>query len=162
LTSTQLINLTTGPGLFIFIGRGDLGPGVRSAIAGIILNVVLSTTLIWRFGFPGAVYGTALSVSLGTMYFIYIFHRQTRYPFSFLLAPYAKPLALGFIFALVAKLFVPIDRLGWAGLAATALLFAAVYLIGLILSRYFDEFDLRTISHVLEVRKAFRRMSDIA
>jgi O-antigen/teichoic acid export membrane protein len=162
LTPVQLINLTSGPGLFIFIGRGHLGPGVRSAVAAIVLNVVLSATLIWRFGFPGAVYGTALSVSIATIYFVYVFHRQTGYSFSFLLMPYAKPLAIGLIFAFAAKMFVPIDRMGWAGLGATALLFAVVYLTGLILARYFDDFDMRTIGHVLEVRKAFRRMSNIA
>ena len=162
LTSVQLMNLTSGPGLFIFIGRGELGPGVRSAVGAIVLNVVLSATLIWHFGFPGAVYGTALSVSIATIYFIYVFHRQTGYAFSFLLMPYAKPLALGLILVLAAKIFVPIDRLGWAGLVATALLFAVVYLIGLTLARYFDDFDMRTIGHLLEVRKAFRRMSNIA
>jgi O-antigen/teichoic acid export membrane protein len=162
LVSVQLINLTSGPGLYIFIGRGNLGPGVRSAIAGIVLNVALSTALIWRFGFPGAVYGTALSVSLATIYFVYMFHRETEYPFSFLLAPYAKPLTVGFLITIGARKLVPIDRLGWAGLGITALLSAVVYLTGLILARYFDDFDLRTIGHMLEVRKAFGRMSNIA
>jgi O-antigen/teichoic acid export membrane protein len=162
LTVVQFINLASGPGLFIFIGKGELHPGVRSAVVGIVLNVALSTIFIMRFGFTGAVFGTALSLSVASIYFIIMFHQKTGYPISLVLSPYAKPLSWGVFLAFVAKESLPIDRLGWAGMTITALVLAAAYLGGLVVVGYFDAFDMRAIRQVLELRKAFRRTSDIA
>ncbi len=52
---------------------------MQSAGVGLILNVFLSLGLIYRFGFAGAVLGTAISIVSASMYFLYLFHHSTGY-----------------------------------------------------------------------------------
>lgn len=162
LTVVQFINLASGPGLMILIGKGDLLPGVRSAVAGIVLNVTLSTVLIIRYGFTGAVFGTAVSLSLASLYFIVMFHQRTGYSFSSVLEPYLKPLIWGALLTFIAEVTVPLGRLHWYGLVVTAVAFTAAYLAGLFLLRYFDAFDIRALEQLLAMRRVPRRASDVA
>jgi O-antigen/teichoic acid export membrane protein len=162
LTSVQFINLTSGPGLLILLGRGILRPGVRSAVVGVIANLVLSTIFITLFGFTGAVYGTSLALLIATVYFIVTFHRVTHYPISQLLMPYAKPIAWAASLALVARLAIPIHQLRWVGMTITAMAFAALYGTALILVGYFDAFDLRVVERFLTVPKALKRIAFVA
>ncbi len=64
LVVVNFFNLATGPGFLIFAGSGYMRPGIQSAILGVVLNVVLSLGLIYKFGFAGAVLGTASSLIL--------------------------------------------------------------------------------------------------
>lgn len=71
---------------------------------GIVLNVIPGTILIARFGFAGVVIGTAISLSIASLTFVAVFHKQMNYPASLILEPYTKPLAWGVVLALIAKL----------------------------------------------------------
>jgi FkbM family methyltransferase len=151
LTVMQLVNLTTGPGFFISIGKGNLWPSVYLAVMGIVLNIILSTILIRRFGFAGAVIGTAISLSIASLSFVAVFHKEMSYPASLILEPYAKPLAWGVVLALVARLILPINHLSWAGMINTAVIVAVAYIAGLVVLHYFDAFDLHIARQVLMI-----------
>jgi O-antigen/teichoic acid export membrane protein len=158
----QFFNLASGPGLFILVGKGLLGPGVRSAVVGVVANLVFSTIFIVLFGFAGAVYGTSLALFIATTYFILEFHRVTHYPVSKLLMPYAKPLTWAACLALVTRILIPIHRLRWTGMTMTTAAFAILYGMGLLIIGYFDAFDLRVLERFLPIPKAFRGISFVA
>jgi len=162
LTGVQFINLTSGPGLLILLGKGLLEPGVRSATLGVIVNLISSTIFIVLFGFAGAVYGTSLALFIATAYFILAFHRVTHYPISALLTPYAKSFAWAACLALLAEVVVPIRQLTWTGMTITAAAFATIYGMGLLLLRYFDAFDLQVLTRFLPIPKAFKGISFVA
>lgn len=162
LTAVQFVNLASGPGLMILIGKGDLLPGVRSALAGIILNLTLSTVFIMRYGFPGAVFGTALSLSLASIYFIVMFHQRTGYPFYSVVEPYIKPFVWGAVLTLIGERILPLSRFHWTGLVVTALGFGCIYLGGLLVLKYFDAFDIRALERLFAMRKVIGRASDVA
>jgi O-antigen/teichoic acid export membrane protein len=162
LTVVQIINLSSGPGLFLLIAKGILGPGVRSAMLGTIVNLVLSTVLIIFFGFAGAVYGTALSVSLATGYFVVMFHRESGYPLAKFLVPYLKPFAWALLLATITRLAVPVGQLRWFGMAVTAAAVATAYVAGLALLQYFDAFDLRALERLSPNQKLLRRVLRVA
>ncbi|MGB7436460.1 MAG: oligosaccharide flippase family protein, partial [Candidatus Acidiferrum sp.] len=76
LLAFNFFNLLTGPGFLILIGKGNLRPGLYSAILGIALNVTLSLVLIRLYGFRGAVIGTSVSLLLASLLFQYQFWRE--------------------------------------------------------------------------------------
>jgi FkbM family methyltransferase len=149
LTVTQLINLATGPAFFIFISKGDLRPTVYFAMAGIVLNVILSTALIARYGFAGAMIGTAISLSIVSFGLVAVFHKRMNYPARLFLAPYLKPLALGTVLALIARMTLPINRLGWSGMILVSSIVSLSYFAGLVALKYFDAFEFSIAKKVL-------------
>jgi FkbM family methyltransferase len=166
LTVTQLVNLSTGPAFFIFISKGNLRPTVYLATVGIILNVILSTALIARYGFAGAVVGTATSLSLVSLSLVAVFHKQMKYPARLYLGPYLKPLALGTVLALIARFTIPVSRLGWGGLVLVSSIVTLAYVAGLVALKYFDAFDFSIAKKVLmmipfvDLRRLRRRILD--
>ena len=122
------------------------------------MNLVLSTILIIYRGFAGAVYGTVFSLIISAVYFIVVFHRETGYPASCLLAPLLKPLTWAVIVAFSIKYLFAVNRLGWIGLIVTSAVFVTIYAVGLMLLRYFDAFDLQALEKVMPIPKLIRRM----
>ena len=59
-----------GPAYWVLAGRGILRPSVYSALLASVLNIVLSFVLIMRWGFAGAVFGTAIPMVIGSVYFM--------------------------------------------------------------------------------------------
>src|SRR5262249_39677618 len=119
LVVVSFVNLATGPGFLIFAGRGYLKPGVESAVLGITLNIVLSLGLIYRFGFAGAVIGTSISLLAASTYFVFIFHRRTKYSFTRLLKEsYIKPILISVSGIWGIMTVRPVNNLSWFGLAA--------------------------------------------
>jgi O-antigen/teichoic acid export membrane protein len=159
LVWVQLFNLCSGPGLFILWAKGILRPGVYSAIFGVVSNLFLSTVLIIRLGFTGALYGTALSMSAATLLFIIMFHRETGYPFARFWTPYLKPLGCALILVVAIKRLVPISQMQWLGMIVIAVAFALSYGLGLLLLNYFDSFDWRTCKRFLSFSNILRGRS---
>jgi FkbM family methyltransferase len=149
LTITQMVNLASGPAFFIFISKGDLRPTVYLAMTGIILNVVLSTALIARYGFAGAMIGTAISLSIVSLALVAVFHRRMNYPARIFLGPYLKPLALGTVLVLIARMTLPISRLGWNGMILVSFIVSVFYVAGLLALKYFDAFEFSIAKKVL-------------
>ena len=159
LLITNFINLSTGPGFLILLGRGNLRPGLYSAILGIVLNLTLSLILIHAYGFKGAVIGTSVSLCSASIFFLLEFQKQTKTSLiSLVRFAYVKPL-LASLFALS---FVWILRrlveTSLITLFAGAAIFGLAYFLTLLLLRFFDSFDLSTIETVVRLPSFFRRI----
>jgi O-antigen/teichoic acid export membrane protein len=152
LVLTNVVTVTTGPGVLIFVGQGELAPAVIAAVSTTVLNLVISFLLIRSFGFPGAVLGTLASACVGAGLFIYLFHRRTGYPYKRLFTEsYLKPLGASLAGAVACFLTGPPQSIGWGGLVLKAFVFAVVYLLALIITRFFDGFDLEQACRLLPV-----------
>lgn len=159
LLAFNFFNLLTGPGFLILIGKGNLRPGLYSAILGIALNVALSLVLIRLYGFRGAVIGTSVSLFLASILFQFEFWRETKTSVLELLkVAYIRPLISASLLAIVVFSFIRTDDLTWVGLCAWAVLFGAGYLVMLLLLRFFDAVDLAIIDSVISVPSFVRRI----
>lgn len=159
LTGVQIANLAGGPALLILVGRGTLGPVVRFALLGMLGTLIVSSVLISRWGFTGALYGTTVSVLSAAAYLIFLFHRETGFPVRRLVLIYGKPLLWGLCLAAVASRLVPIRQFHWPGMISAAVTFVLAHGGGLVLLRYFDAFDLRVLERFLPVPEVLRRSS---
>jgi O-antigen/teichoic acid export membrane protein len=163
LVVVSLLNLATGPGFLIYAGRGFLKPGVNGAIIGIASNLVLSFLLIYMYGFGGAVVGTSASLILAAVYFIWVFHVQTRYSFSQLMkAAYLKPLLCTSLAMTAVFVINPGTNVSWIGLLAMGLAFGLVYSILILLSRFFDAYDWSKIEGIIPAVRHARRLARFA
>jgi O-antigen/teichoic acid export membrane protein len=163
LLSVNLWNLVTGPGFLINAGRGHLRPGMQSALMGIILNVFLSVGLIYRFGFPGAVLGTAGSLASASTYFLYLFHRDTRYSVLRLFREaYLKPLVISM--PLTALLVFAVRQLvpSWTSLALLGVAFGTLYVTALLFSNFFDQYDWTKMESLIPAIRHARRIIPVA
>ena len=163
LLAVNFFNLATGPGFMIFAGTGNLRPGIQSASLAIVLNVVLSLGLIHKFGFAGAVMGTAGALIIASAYFIAVFHRQSGYPvFRVLQESYLKPaVSSGLLLALI-LIIHPTKSLSWFGLVGMGVVFGAGYSAVILKSGFFDEYDWRKIESFMPAARQARRLCRIA
>jgi len=163
LLAVNFLNLATGPGFMIFAGSGNLGPGIQSAILAIVLNVFLSFGLIYKFGFPGAVMGTAGALILASAYFMEVFHRQTGYPFSPVLREsYLKPTLFSAMLLALILVVHPTKTLSWFGLGGMGVVFGTLYSAIILQSGFFDEYDWNKFESFMPLAKYGRRLSRIA
>jgi O-antigen/teichoic acid export membrane protein len=151
LTGVQIANLAGGPALLMLVGRGTLGPAVRFALVGMFGTLVISSILISRWGFTGALYGTTISVLSAAAYLIYMFHRDTGFSLRRLISIYGKPLLCGLCLVALASRMIPVRQLHWPGLIGTALAIVLAHGGGLLLLRYFDAFDLSVLGRILPI-----------
>jgi O-antigen/teichoic acid export membrane protein len=157
LTGVQIAHLAAGPALLILVGRGTLGPAVRFSLVGMSGTLILSTILISRWGFIGALYGTSVSVLGATVYLILLFHQETGFSIRRLLRIYFHPVILGLCLAALAGYLVPFRRLYWPGMIVSSVAIVSADGVGLLLLRYFDAFDLRIVERFLPVPDVLRR-----
>ena len=163
LLVVNFFNLATGPGFLIFAGGGYLRPGVQSATLGIVLNVILSLGLISRFGFAGAVMGTAASLILASAYFMALFHRRTGYSISRVLREsYLKPVVSSIVVLAALLAIHPAKNLSWFGLVEIALFFGVFYSIAILLCGFFDEYDWSKLENFVPAARHVRRIGRIA
>lgn len=142
LVLTNIVIVTTGPGVLISVGQGKLAPAVDSALFATFLNLLISFFLIRYYGFSGAVTGTLVSASAGTIAFIYLFHRSSGYAYKRLFTEsYLKP--LGASMAGVGAVYPIVLRISttWGGLALDVMVFGAIYISVILIARFFDAFD---------------------
>jgi O-antigen/teichoic acid export membrane protein len=158
LLAVNILNLATGPGLLTLVGKGILKPGLYSAIAGIVLNCPLSLVLIWAFGFQGAVIGTSISIAAASVFFLYLFQRQTRGAFPGVMRNYLKALGCSLAIVLPLWLVTRSDPNSWSLLALRSAIFGVGYL-GLLLGvRFFDAVDLSIAGAFFPVPAAAKRL----
>jgi O-antigen/teichoic acid export membrane protein len=159
LVIVNFVNLTTGPGLLILVGAGKLRPGLQSAIFGIGLNVTLSLFLIRAYGFQGAVIGTSISILAGSVSFLWLFRRETGRAFpSVIRSAYMKPIVCSLGGIVVLWTLARPERPSWSGLVVRCVVFSAVYLVLLLLLRFFDRFDLAMVERFLPIPDIARRI----
>jgi O-antigen/teichoic acid export membrane protein len=163
LLLVNFYNLVTGPGFLIFAGRGNLRPGMQSAVAGLILNVVLSFGMIYRFGFAGALLGTSISLGVASTYFLYLFHRQTGYSVKKLFREaYLKPMIISIPLAGLLMLALGARIPSWAALVALGILFFALYVTTLLFSHFFDRYDWSKFESLIPAIRHARRIIPVA
>jgi O-antigen/teichoic acid export membrane protein len=158
LLMANILNLTTGPGLLTLVGKGILKPGLYSAIAGIVLNSSLSLVLIWAFGFQGAVIGTSVSIAAASVFFLYLFERQTHGAFPGVMRNYLKALGCSLAIAPVLWLVTRSEPSSWGLLALRGMIFAVAYLGLLLAVRFFDAVDLLIAAAFFPVPAAAKRL----
>lgn len=142
LLIVNFFNLATGPGFLIFAGRGNLRPGMQSASLGILLNVLLSLGLIYKWGFAGAVVGTSASLVFASIFFMAVFHRRSGYPvWRVLHEGYLKAALCSIPVLLLLFTIHPVKALSWFGLICSAIIFGMAYSAAVLFSGFFDEYD---------------------
>jgi O-antigen/teichoic acid export membrane protein len=147
-----------GPAYWILAGRGILRPSVYSALIASSLNIVLSFIFIARWGFSGAVFGTAIPMVVGSTYFLIASRRYLDMPFHEVLRQaYLKPVLCS-LCAAAATVPAGLLRLGaWQGLLASVTVYGGVYFTGLLVTQFFDSFDLaKAEGHLPFIRLARR------
>jgi len=163
LATIDFFNLACGPGYLIYIGRGVLRPGINSAFIAVSINLVLSLVLIYFLGLSGAVWGTTIAVFVGTVYFIYVFHRQTGYPVrETLQRAYLKPFLCSLASAAVPLVIAAHWMEGWPGMCLKAAVFGILYVLSVTLARFFDEFDLASAENFFPAARFARRIIRVA
>jgi len=159
LLIVNFINLTTGPGLLILVGGGKLRPGVYSALLGIVLNLTTSLFLIRAYGFQGAVIGTSVSMVIASVFFLYMFHRETGGSYSKVIrSAYAKPTLCSLAIVCVLWTLTHGEQPSWRKLVTEGITFGTVYLVLLLLVRFFDSFDFEIAEGLLPILRIARRI----
>jgi len=159
LLIVNFLNLLTGPGLLTLIGTGKLKPGLHSAFVGIALNVTLSFFLIRTYGFHGAVLGTSLSLMIASGFFLYQFWKETGKRFAGMMRrAYLKPTMCAVLAVAVLQLFTLRATLSWGTLVLEGVGFALTYTVLLLLTRFFDTFDLALAERFVPVPAVARRI----
>jgi O-antigen/teichoic acid export membrane protein len=156
------LNLLSAGMSFVAQGQGRPGYQMRATLAQLIVNIVLSTVLASLYGFPGAVVGTSIAVTTGSIMFIWTYGRtQISNPIRSVMRMTVKPLLL-LVPAVVVTLLTreAIIRLTGAPDRWEALLllpvelvvFGLVYGMGIRMSRVLSEDDRRFMEKALEGR----------
>jgi O-antigen/teichoic acid export membrane protein len=159
LVWVNFLNLTTGPGSLILLGKGLLKPAVNATLIGLVLIVTLSFVLIYELGFSGAVLGILVAVVVATALFVYWFYRLTGYPFGRVIREaYWKPATCSLVPLAILMVIAPPGRLGWIGMCVHAAAFVILYFSGLLLTRFFDLFDLAQVESFLPFARVARRI----
>ena len=134
---------TGSPTYFILVGRGILRPAVYTAALAAVLNVVLSFVFIKRWGFSGAVLGTAIPMIISTIYFLTVTKKYFEMPLSQILRrAYLKPLLCSLAAASIIPVIALLRMSRLQELLAVTVAYGAIYIIGLAVTRFFDSFDL--------------------
>jgi len=146
------------PTYFVLVGRGILRPSVYAALIASVLNVVLSFIFIVRWGFVGAVWGTIIPMFVSNVYFFIACERYSEIPFREIMRrAYLKPLLCSLVAGTAMLATTVLGMHLWLRLSVGTAVYAVVYLVGLGLTRFFDEFDFnKAEGHLPFVRLARR------
>lgn len=122
LATAYCINVIASPLAFVSQGTGETRYQMWSATAQALLNIALSTSLMLRYGYFGAVTGTAISMCLGmVMFIVWYGKRILKKPLLVFFQAMQKPMlnsiiTLGLLMALSSLL--PEDMFGASRLVA--------------------------------------------
>jgi len=162
--------LLVGMGRLIARGMGIPQYEMRSSVLIAVTNILLSVILIIKLGFIGALIGTTISSILGSIYFIFSFHRRIKESLSSILKKiYANPflfcvisLIVSLLVSYVFKMIVPkapANRLeAFYHLLINGAVFLGIYLFSLFRSGYIDKYDREIFSSTLNlIRSGLRQ-----
>lgn len=159
LLIANFINLATGPGFLVLVGGGKLRPGIYSATLAMVVNLTLSFFLIRAYGFQGAIIGTSFSLVMGSLFFLFLFQRETGGLFSHSVRrAYLKPLFSSVLVIAVLWVFTHAEVPSWSRLVIEGVIFSPLYLGLLVLLRFFDSFDLNMVERFLPIPRIARRI----
>jgi O-antigen/teichoic acid export membrane protein len=137
LGAAVFLNVLSSPLSFVAQGMAKLHYQVRATLVQVCTNCVLSVLLILQYGYFGAVTGTALSLALGSVLFVWWFGRTILdHPLRTIGKLLLKPLGNGAVasavgllsYSWLARLIVDESRLSVAlALAPAVIAFLGVY-----------------------------------
>jgi len=161
--------LLVSMGRLIARGMGIPKYEMRSSVFMAVLNISLSAILIIKLGFIGALLGTTISGILGSIYFIYSFHRHTKEslfymiketyipPFVFCVISTAASLSMNY---LLKEFFLtaPTNRIeALYYLLINGVVFSGVFIFLLYKSSYIDKYDREILAGTREFVKSLLR-----
>ena len=163
LLTAHYINLTTGPGYLIQVGRGRLRPGFYSAAAGVFLNGLLSLVCIPRWGFGGALLATGTAVTLVSMLFHIWFQQDCPFRiWPVLRSAYAKPLLLAMILGVGVGAANRFLAASWSVLVLESVLYFCAYAFCIARWRFFQHNELVEFQRHFPLLRMARRMIRVA
>lgn len=133
----------------VAIGKPQLLAAASMIIT--ISNIALSLILIKKFGFYGAAWGTVIAVNSGVIYFIFKLHRSLKIPLSkigaiiipYFLAAILPAVVISGLDRVPALFSWHLSRLAaLTFLSVQILIFIAIYLAVIYLSRLYDTYDI--------------------
>lgn len=167
LILASTLNLLTAVITSVARGIGQVQYEMRSSTLVVLMNIPLSLILIIKFGFTGVLFGTTLTLIIGTLYYFSMFHRNViqRSLVGFSLRMGGKPflcsVLLGFILFLsssqLQRVFSPLGRkesLTLLGLNFS--IFFILYPLLLHKLRYFQGEEIRLLMENLNIRSLIR------
>ncbi|MGD0568393.1 MAG: polysaccharide biosynthesis C-terminal domain-containing protein [Candidatus Sulfotelmatobacter sp.] len=147
------------PTYFVLVGRGILRPSVYAAVIASVLNVVLSLVFIWRWGFAGAVWGSVIPMIVSNVCFFIMarpYFEGTLY--EVLQRAYLKPILCASAAAAVMSIANVQARHLWLEILSGGAIFAIVYILGLVVTRFFDAFDFSKAESHIPFARLVRRL----
>ncbi len=144
-------NLSVGVMASMVQGMGVPGYLMRTALLQALLNILLSSVLVFSIGFLGACIGTSIALISGAVYFFVCFHKFIQIPLvGFTKKIYSVP----FLSAAAASLAILLLRqsqlfafdegnrlMSILALCVSGLIFLVFYIIIVLKTRYFDKAD---------------------
>ena len=107
--------------------------------------------------------GTAASLVIASTFFIAVFHRQTGYSIGRVLREsYLKPVLCSVASVVLVLAIHPAGNSSWLGLAQIGVAFGMLYVICILLSRFFDGYDWNKIENFIPIARYARRIARVA
>lgn len=143
LTAAFMVNLMTGPGVFVLNGINKPHIGMVASVFGAAINITACLLLVDRMGYYGVIVGIVLALTLSALLFFGLLHRHLPdVHLSYYRGIIVPPLLLS---AIPGVLFLLLeDHYRWDGyplLVFASAAIATVVVAGLVLFDYFDDFD---------------------
>ena len=145
-------NICTGVASSLAAGMGKTEFERRFGIFACIFNVAATVGGLLLFGPIGIAVGTSLTLALGGLYFMKLFHSYLQFPVRRILAVYVRPLAIGAVSVVVVGLPGYVFGIEvhdkwerFAVLAGQGLFYSGVFVSLLFLLKVVDENDMQTI-----------------
>jgi len=148
LIVSYFFNMITGPGFFILNGLGKPQYGMRSSILATLLKLTLSILLVIKIGYFGVVIGTAVSMIIAAIYFIFAAHKVMNisvWEFNGKILP--KPLMACVVALLVVYILIKqAEQMRWLGFIGAGFLYFVIFSVVISIVNYLDDFDKTLIS----------------
>lgn len=160
LAPCYFINILSGVGTSIGVGIGKPEMQVKAGLFQLILNITLSIILVIKIGFIGVVIATLLSLSLGSLWFIKLFHRHMGYSTrefaqKVLVSPLVASIPPGVILFTINSIIIKTsNRLeNLILLALEAVVYLVIYVLIVIKIKYLDFYDISIIKDRIKSKK---------
>jgi O-antigen/teichoic acid export membrane protein len=149
------MNFITGMGSAIALGMGRPEIEMKYGVFIALSNILLSTLLILKFGLIGAALGTTISLSVGSIYFFWMFHNTLNRPLSDYFSLLKKPI-IACVIPILSNCFTnhflsPFFKsraICLFVLSLNSVIFAVIYLLSIVYAiGVFDRFDRNMIKN---------------
>jgi O-antigen/teichoic acid export membrane protein len=156
LAPAYAVHLTAGPAAAVARAEGATGSEARFAVLGVVVHGALVLPLLLAFGAAGAPLATGIAWTVGTGYFLWLFHRASGRPFAPFVHVAWKPFTAAVVAVLLTSAALGVlpeaqDRLDAAlQVASRTFVVVLVSLLALWTTRFFDASDGALVRRLLE------------